>query len=92
MKPKSLILRCFAEKKDGQWTAVCVDFYLAAQSDSLNDVLQKLESQIKSYIDEALNGCDKLYSKQLLCRKAPLFQILKYYYIKTRYHLSNTRK
>ena len=76
---KSLIFRCYAKKEGSQWVAVCIDLSLAAQADSCNEATEKLELMMLSYVDEAL-GVHSAYSKQLLSRKAPLPQILFYYF------------
>lgn len=60
--------------------AVCLDFCLATQGDSLNEVKRKLEEQIAFYVDEALQ--DKEYGNQLLSRPAPVSQWFEYYFIR----------
>ena len=71
-------LRCYAKKEQSHWVAVCIDLSLAAQADTANEAIEKLEAMIDSYINEAL-GIHKDYAKQLLSRKAPLSQMLSYY-------------
>jgi len=80
MKINTLILRCYARYHEGQWIAFCLDFDLAAQADTFEQAKTKLESMIKEYVFDALVGEDKGYAEQLLTRKAPLFEWLKYYY------------
>lgn len=79
MKANQLTLRCFGEKKDGQWTLVCIDLCLAVQATSIEKAKAKLESQIKEYIYDALVGEDKDHAESLLNRKAPLSLVVKYY-------------
>lgn len=79
MKPSELVIRCYAEKKDDIWVAVCIDLCLSAQADSLTQVKEKLINQIGEYVYDALAGEDMEYSGQLLLRKAPLSQRLKYF-------------
>lgn len=79
MKPEKLILRCLAEKKHGQWQALCLDLCLAAQADSLDEAKQKLEGMILEYVYDALAGEDKQYAGQLLSRRAPAKDWAKYY-------------
>jgi hypothetical protein len=86
MKLGKLLLRCLAEKKDDQWQVFCLDLCLAAQADTLEEAKQKLESMIASYIYDALVGEDKAFAAQLLSRKAPLSQWLKYYYYSIMIH------
>ncbi|MDN5751784.1 MAG: hypothetical protein L0H15_00695 [Nitrosospira sp.] len=87
MKSADLLLRCYANRKDGQWQAFCIDFSLAAQGDSFPDVRTKLETMIAEYIYDALAGEDREYADQLLHRKAPLRQIATYYYYALMYKI-----
>ncbi len=81
MKPKNLILRCYAEKEaDGSFFAICVDLNLAAQAESYSAVRAKLHDQIHDYLEDAL-GDDKEYIGDLLPRRAPLYFWVKYYAI-----------
>ncbi|MGR8932499.1 MAG: DUF1902 domain-containing protein [Gammaproteobacteria bacterium] len=80
MKAKELIIRCYAKKEEDVWVAVCLDFCLATQGDSFDEVKHKLEEQINDYVTEALQ--DKEYGVQLLNRKAPFSSWLEYYWIR----------
>lgn len=80
MKPGDLLLRCYANKEGDQWQAFCIDFGLAAQGDSFQEVKTKLDGMIAEYLYDALVGEDKAYADQLLNRKAPFKQIATYYY------------
>jgi len=75
------LLRCYAEKSDGLWIAVCIDLSLAAQADTMVEAKQKLHGQIVDYVQEAVT-VDRQHAYQLLNRKAPLSQILRYHWIK----------
>jgi hypothetical protein len=79
MQPKNLILRCYAESKNGLWQAFCIDLCLAAQGDSFEEVRDKIHSQIFDYLDDVLCGEDREFADQLLNRKAPLSQIAKFH-------------
>ena len=83
MKPNQLVLRCYAEHRDGTWQALCLDFTLAAQGDSPEGVIEKLEAQICEYVEDALVGIDKDHSKELIKRKAPPKYWAKYYYYRS---------
>jgi len=80
------VLRCYAKQEQAQWVAVCIDLGLAAQADSLEQAKHKLESMVKTYIEEAVT-IHKDYAKQLLTRQAPLSQRLEYAVLKLRYTL-----
>jgi hypothetical protein len=85
MKPANLTLRCFGEKRDGQWSIVCIDLCLAAQAKTEREAKAKLVAQLKDYISDAL-GEHSEYAEQLLTRKAPLSLIIKYHWVKTKVH------
>lgn len=90
MNPKELIVKCYAKQEEGEWVAVCLDFCLATQGSSLDEVKHKLEEQIAFYVDEALQ--DQEYGNQLLARRAPITQWLEYYFIRLShmiYHNAN---
>lgn len=72
MRPKQLLVKCYAEQEGHDWVAVCLDFNLAAQGDSFEEVKIKLESMIYDYVYDALVGEDRRYAAQLLSRRAPL--------------------
>lgn len=73
-------LRCMAYRQDGVFVAVCLDWSLAAQGDTLEQAKLKLEEQMDSLIEEA--KAEPQYAKQLLFkRKAPISLWIKYWYI-----------
>nr|VFK33614.1 MAG: hypothetical protein BECKMB1821G_GA0114241_11701 [Candidatus Kentron sp. MB] len=78
MSPANLILHCYAERKDDLWQAFCLDLTIAAQGESFEEVRRKLAIMVKEYIDDAIEGEDQAYAKQLLTRRAPLRYWLKY--------------
>lgn len=72
-------LRCMAYQQDGVFVAVCLDLSLAAQADTMQEVMVKLEEQIKDYLLEA--SSEPEYARQLLSRKAPASMWFKYWLI-----------
>lgn len=78
--PTSRRLRCYAEKVGDQWQAFCLDLSLAAQGDTFSEVKDKLDAMVAEYIYDALAGDDRDYAEQLLARRAPLRDWLKYYW------------
>jgi predicted RNase H-like HicB family nuclease len=76
-----LILRCFAERAEGQWQAVCVDLCLAAQGDTLQEAREKLHAMIAEYVYDALAGEDRAFADQLLVRRAPLSILARYHWL-----------
>ncbi len=79
MNSKQLTLKCYAEYKENVWSAICLDFNLAAQGDTFEETKQKLESMIFDYLHDIFEGEDKNFAGQLLNRKAPLEFWLRYY-------------
>jgi predicted RNase H-like HicB family nuclease len=82
MNPQQLIIKCYAEREDDIWIALCLDFNLAAQGESFEEVKAKLEAMIAEYVHDALAGEDKPYASQLLTRRAHFPAWLKYYWLK----------
>ena len=92
MKPDDLIIRCFAERKDGVWQAFCLNFDLAVQGESFVEVKEKIGDMIADYVFDALAGEDMAYAPQLLKRSAPLFLWAKYYSTVAQCKLSKFKK
>lgn len=84
MKSIKLKLRCYAlqDKKEGYWIASCIDLCLAVQGETLEEVTNKLKFMIHEYINDAILGEHKKYAEQLLTRKAPWQEFVRYYYYK----------
>ncbi len=80
MKTNQLILKAYAKYEKGQWIAFCLDFDLVAQADSFEEAKTKLDNMVKEYVFDALVGEDREYAEQLLSRKAPLLEWIKYYF------------
>jgi hypothetical protein len=80
MKPTQLLLRCYAEKVGNQWQAFCLDLSLAAQGDTFAEAKDKLDAMVAEYVYDALVGDDREHAEQLLTRRAPLRDWLKYYW------------
>jgi predicted RNase H-like HicB family nuclease len=91
MKPSELLLHVYGERKDGQWTLMCLDFTLAVQADSLAEAEQLLKEQIEMYVREATIGQDTEHAGVLLKRKAPFKYWLKYYLFRTRETITHRR-
>jgi hypothetical protein len=65
------LLRCYAQRQHGIWEAFCIDFDLAGQDDSFEEVYQSLNWAIADYVERAreLPIADR---DRLLRRRAPL--------------------
>lgn len=91
MKPRDLLLRCYANRDGDQWQAFCIDLCLAAQGESFQEARHKLECMAEEYIYDALADEDREYAEELLSRKAPLYQRLTYHYYRVMHHLGMLR-
>lgn len=80
--PKNLLVKCIAFKDGDQWIGVCLNFNLAAQGTTFIEVKNRLDSQIKSYINEAFNQ-DQEHVAYLLNRKAPFVYQFRFWLAKT---------
>jgi hypothetical protein len=67
----SRLIRCFAEGCEGKWEATCLDFDLAVQGRSFQDVYEKLSDQIALYV-EGVAALPEPDRDRLLNRRAPI--------------------
>ena len=72
--------RCFAEERDGVWTGYCLDFDLAVDGRSLEEVIGSLNAAIRLYLEEVgtLPEADR---RRLLHRRAPLSLRLRFLWL-----------
>jgi hypothetical protein len=71
-------LLCYAEGHGEAWEAFCLDLDLAVQGRSFEEVYRSLNAVIRDYVEAALKE-DRATAKQLLNRKAPLLDRLRFY-------------
>lgn len=64
------ILRCYAERKQDQWQAFCVDFDLAVQGDTFDEVYTSLDQAVHDYVQHVVELPEPDRSR-LLRRRAP---------------------
>ena len=79
VKVTSLLVRCIAFREGDQWVGICLNFDLAVQGKNFKEVRTKLDSQIHTYVLEALAGQDRQHADVLLERRAPLRYWAMYY-------------
>jgi len=81
VRPRQLLLRCYAKRSGDIWLAFCLDFALGAQADTLADVQRKLEAQIHEHLHAALDddGQARDEAQYLLTRRAPFSFWLEYW-------------
>lgn len=82
MKTFPWVLRVYGERRDDQWSVICLDLNLAAQADTLIEAQTKLHSMIKAYVADSLlpDGADREHAAYFLRRRAPLVFWAKYYF------------
>lgn len=83
VRAANLVLRCYAVKREGVWSAICIDFSLAAQASSFDDAKRKLNAQIVDYVRDAMT-VDREHAAYLLQRRAPFSQLLAYRILRLR--------
>ncbi|MBV8071903.1 MAG: hypothetical protein JO270_18485 [Acidobacteriaceae bacterium] len=66
----SKLLRCYAERHGGQWEAFCVDFDIAVQGSTFEEVYRVLNIAVTDYVERA-NELPAQDRRRLLHRRAP---------------------
>lgn len=81
--PSNLVVKCIGHrKKNGKWFGICLNFDLAAQADSPEELQKKLRAMIEGYIETILETEDQASVSELLERRAPLKYWFYYYAMK----------
>ncbi len=80
----SFFVRCLIEYRHGVWQGFSLEFGLAVQGDSADDVRKRLERVILSYISDALVGPDREHADELLSRRATAVVYARYYWFRFR--------
>lgn len=65
------VLRCYAEGRDGEWEAFCLDLDIAVQGRSFEEVFRALGEAIALHV-EAVSELSESDRARLLNRPAPL--------------------
>ena len=77
MKLPTRTLHCYAEGRDGDWEAVCLDLDIAVQGRSFEEVSMSLRKGIALYL-EAVEDLPPDERGKLLRRRSPLTVRLKF--------------
>lgn len=72
-------LLCYAEGHEGAWQAFCLDFDLAVQGRTFEEVYGTLLVAIRDYVEAALSE-DRSTKERLLNRKSPLLERARFYW------------
>jgi predicted RNase H-like HicB family nuclease len=70
-------LRCYAEGRDGDWEAICLDLDIAVQGGSFEEVFTSLQDAISLYL-ESVNDLPAQERRALLHRPAPFYLRFKF--------------
>jgi len=73
----SRTLHCYAEGRDGDWEAICLDLDIAVQGGSFEDVFASLRQAVSLYV-ETVADLPPHERRSLLQRPAPLSVRLKF--------------
>jgi hypothetical protein len=65
------MVHCYAEGRPGHWEAFCIDFDIAVQGSSLDEVRAKLHDAIELYINSVFDLPNAEDRARLLNRQAP---------------------
>ena len=79
MQPSNLILRCYGYQTNGIWSALCLDFNIAVEADTPEQLKIKMHDMIESYVETVLDTDDNASVATLMMRKAPLKDWIIYY-------------
>jgi len=90
ISPDKLVLRCYGHKiKAGKWFGLCLNFNIAIEADTQEQLKLKMNHALTSYIETVLDTNDITSIPELLTRRAPLKDWLIYYKIKLTVFISN---
>ena len=70
MSHQGKALLCFAHGRQGDWEAICVDFDIAVQGPSFDEVKSLLDHALATYVEDAERETPEV-RRQLLNRRAP---------------------
>ena len=86
MKKLPVQFRCYTEYNhdSGHWVAACIDLCIAAQAETEEAAKKSLHAQVQDYFDDACQAPTLSRAIEMLSRKAPYSEIMKYHYIKLR--------
>lgn len=76
-------VRCYAEDEAGGWVAVCVDFDLAVQGDTFEEVYASLNQAIEDYLEDVAELPAEERAR-FFKRRAPLLERLRFLWVALR--------
>ena len=79
MSPARFVLRCYGHRtRKGNWYGACLELNLATEADSLEELRAELNDIIVSYVESVFETEDQDSIPELLTRKAPFRDRLKF--------------
>lgn len=72
------LIRCFAQRHGNRWEAICLDFDLAVQGDSFEDVYRSLDTAVDEYVKYIATIEDSAERQAFLNRRVPFGLRLKF--------------
>lgn len=63
---------CFLRGHGAEWEALCLDFDIAVQGNSFDDVMSRMRDAVSTYIEDAHKEAPET-AQRLLRRRAPLW-------------------
>ena len=80
ISPSNLVLRCYMRRMgDNHWYGIVLDFNLAAEATNPDELKNKLNEMIQTYVSSVTDTTDRDSIPQLLSRKAPFHDWVLYY-------------
>lgn len=75
-------MRCIIERRRDVWEGFSLEYGLAVEGTSAQDVQRRIETMISSYLFDALMGEDREHAELLLSRRATIGVYFRYYLYK----------
>lgn len=80
MSPYKVRLHCLVKHEaEGYFAAYCLNYTLYAVGETSDEAKEKLFTLIDEYVRDAIVGADAEFGEQLLARRAPLIDWIKFY-------------
>jgi len=90
VSPDEFILRCFGKKqKDGTWYGLCLNFDIAVEAQSRDELKVNLKEAILSYLESVRDTDDHESIPALIKRRSPFKDRAYYYWLNLLVTLNN---
>jgi len=83
VSPSKLVLRCYGSRLvSGRWYGICLNFNLAAEAETVEELKIKIHEMIESYVEAVFDTNDSDSIPILFSRRASLLDWSKYYVLR----------